>query len=116
MRKSISFIIFFLGIIFVSGVLFYSGQEHTLVINNVYSKKNESKNIVVKIDGEKEKKVGKNKKVVMNLKGKKHNLTLIIDGLERQEVIKFNLNKSAEISLENLVVKDKKWLKIISQY
>ncbi|MGL6025086.1 MAG: hypothetical protein ACRC0F_10775, partial [Cetobacterium sp.] len=113
MRKSINLIIFFLGVVFVIGMLYSSGQEHTLIINNIYSVKDKSKNIVIKIAGEKERKIGKNKKIVMNLKGKTHSVIIKADGLEKAEIIEFNLNKGAEIILENFLAQNSNWFKII---
>lgn len=116
MRKSINLIIFFLGVVSVIGMLYSSGQEHTLIINNIYSVKDKSKNIVIKIAGEKERKIGKNKKIVMNLKGKTHSVIIKADGLEKAEIIEFNLNKGAEIILENFLAQNSNWFKIIDQH
>lgn len=116
MRKKISIISFFVLIFLVSGILYLTGQEHTLIINNVYSDKKLSKNIIIKNLGEKEKKVGKNKKIILDLKGDTHKFILEVDGEEKSGVIKFDLNKSAELEVENFLSNQKDWLKKINQY
>ncbi len=116
MRKKISLAIFFIIVFIVGWILYSSGQQHTLVINNIYSDKKMSKNIVVKVFGEKDKKVGKNKKAVMDLKGSSHKFLIEIDGVKKEGVIKFSLNKSAELEVENFLNEKEGWLKETEQY
>ncbi|MCQ8211374.1 hypothetical protein NON08_02155 [Cetobacterium somerae] len=116
MRKKISITIFFLLISLIGGILYLTGQEHTLIINNVYSNKKLSKNIIIKNLETKDKKIGKNKKVILNLKGSSHKFILEVDGEEKEGIIEFSLNKSGELQIEDFLNDKKDWLKEINQY
>lgn len=116
MSKNIGITIF-LAIIFIVGwILYLTGQEHTLIINNNYKNKDMSKNIVVKIYGEKDKKVGKNKKVIIDLKGMNHKFSVITDEKQIDGVINFKMNKSGELEIEKFLNNEENWLKTIDQY
>ncbi|MDX8335377.1 MULTISPECIES: DUF6672 family protein [Cetobacterium] len=116
MRKKISITLFFVIVIIISWGFYSSGQEHTLIINNIYTDKQMSKNLIIKVDGGKDKKLGKNKKIVMDLKGLNHKFLIEIDGEKKEGIIKFNLNKSAELKIENFLTDNGDWLKEINQY
>ncbi|WP_297596648.1 DUF6672 family protein [uncultured Cetobacterium sp.] len=116
MKRVLGILSFFLGIIFITFILFYTGQEHTLIIDNKYKEKNESKNIVFKIEGEKAKKISKNKKAILELKGLKHKFEIEIDGENFYGEINFSLNRGSEIMVENFVAKKEEWIKSIPQY
>lgn len=116
MRKKISIIIFFVLIFLIGGILYLTGQEHTLIVNNVYSNKELSKNIIVKNLETKDKKIGKNKKVILNLKGNSHKFILVVDGEEKKGIVEFSLNKSAELQVEDFLNGKKDWLRKIDQY
>lgn len=116
MKRIATLLSFFIGVCFVSFILFYTGQEHTLVIDNKYQEKTESKNIVFKISGQKDKKISKNKKAVMELKGIKHEFIVEIDGVSYPGELKFPLNKGSEILIENFLSQKGEWIKSIPQY
>lgn len=116
MKRIIALLSFFIGICFISFILFYTGQEHTLVIDNKYQDKNESKNIIFKIPGQKEKKISKNKKNIFELKGVKHKFIVEVDGVNYPGELKFSLNKGNEILIENFLTQKGDWIKSIPQY
>ncbi|MEG0068210.1 DUF6672 family protein [Cetobacterium sp.] len=116
MKRIVALLIFFIGICLISFSLFYTGQEHTLVIDNKYEDKSESKNIVFKVPGQKDKKISKNKKAILELKGIKHEFIVEIDGTSYPGELKFPLNKGSEILVENFLTQKGEWIKTIPQY
>ena len=72
MGKKLSILIFVWIVCLIGWVLYSTGQEHTLIVNISYKNKDMSTNIVINISGEKDKKIGKNKKAVFDLKGITH--------------------------------------------
>lgn len=116
MRRKISIGIFIIILLSIIAVLFYTGQEHTLIVDNKYKNKNESKNISFKLGDEKEKKVSKDKKIVLDVKGMRKSFTLIIDGKEIKGELYFNYNKGGELNIEKFLKGEENWLVPINQY
>ncbi|MGL4641966.1 MAG: DUF6672 family protein [Cetobacterium sp.] len=116
MRRIVVLISFFFSLVLISYFLYVSGQEHTLIFNNIYKDKAESKNIVLKIAGEKDKKISKNRKTVIELKGKQHKFIIESDGQIKEGIVKFSLNKGAEVEIENFMKSENSWIKEIEQY
>ncbi|MGL4976648.1 MAG: DUF6672 family protein [Cetobacterium sp.] len=116
MKKNIGVILFFLLVILVSGGLYRFGQEHTLIVNNSYTDKDMSKNITITILNQKPKKISKNRKSVIELKGVKHDFVVEIDGIKKEGTLKFSLNRGIELSVENFMKSNENYLKEINQY
>lgn len=116
MRKTVGLISFFFALLAVSYLLYTTGQEHTLVFNNIYNDKTESKNLVLKISGEKDRKINKNRKVVVELKGK--NQKFIIENGEqiKEAEVNFSLNRGVEVEIEKFLNSEENWMKEIGQY
>lgn len=116
MRRKISIGIFYIVISLVGVALYLTGQEHTLIVDNNYQNKEMSQNIVIKISGEKDKKIGKNKKAILDLKGMTHKFSIEVNGKQVDGTVVFKLNKSGELEVEKFLNNEKNWLKIINQY
>ncbi|MGL5279066.1 MAG: DUF6672 family protein [Cetobacterium sp.] len=116
MRKKLSISIFLTTICLIGWILYSTGQEHTLIVNNNYKNKDMSTNIVIKISGQKDKKIGKNKKAVFDLKGVTHKFSILANEKEIEGVINFKMNKSGELEVEKFLNNEESWLKTIDQY
>lgn len=114
MKKGTSVFIFLTLISVVSYYLFTTGQSHPLLINNKFGNKKEAKNIIFKISGEKDKKISKNKKSIIYIKGKEKKFEIESDGKIYKGIIKFKINKGAEIFVEKFINSEKKWRQDIS--
>ncbi|WP_297406177.1 DUF6672 family protein [uncultured Cetobacterium sp.] len=115
MKRIVILGLFFLGVLGIVYSLFVTGQNHTLIINNRFNEKGLSKNIVFQIEGYKDKKVRKNKKAIMNIKGKNKSFTLRIGDKKYIGKLKFSLNKGGELSIEKYL-NDEIYFKDINQY
>lgn len=116
MKKTLAISGFFVGLLIICYILFSTGQEHTFIIDNKYKNKENSQNIVLIIEGEKDKKIGKNKKYITDLKGRKHTFIIKIDTKTVRKEIVFPLNRGIEVSVEKLVEDKNDWYKVVSQY
>ena len=116
MRKKLSILIFLSLVCLIGWILYSTGQEHTIIVNNNYKNKDMSTNIVIKISGEKDKKVGKNKKAVFDLKGVTHKFSILVNEKQIDGVVNFKMNKSGELDVEKFLNNEENWLKTINQY
>lgn len=115
MKRIVILGLFFLGVLGIVYSLFVTGQNHTLIINNRFNEKGLSRNIVFQIEGYKDKKVRKNKKAIMNIKGKNKSFTLRIGDEKYIGKLKFSLNKGGELSIEKYL-NNEIYFKDINQY
>lgn len=115
MKRVVILGLFFLGVLGIVYSLFITGQNHTLIINNRFKEKGLSKNIVFQIEGYKDKKVRKNKKAIMNIKGKNKEFIIKIDNKEYTGKLNFKINKGGELSIEEYLKKNS-YFKDINQY
>lgn len=116
MRKVLGLGSFFFILVVISYFLYFSGQEHTLIFNNTYKNKAESKNVVLRVAGEKDRKINKNRKVVIELKGREHKFIIEADGKIKEGIVKFPLNRGAEIDIEKFLQSENNWIKEVGQY
>ncbi|MGL5902635.1 MAG: DUF6672 family protein [Cetobacterium sp.] len=116
MKKNVGVILFFMLIILISGGLYIFGQEHTLIVNNNYFDKDMSKNMIITILNQKPKKISKNRKSVIELKGINHKFIVEVDGIKKEGTLKFSLNRGVELSVENFMKNNENYLKKIRQY
>lgn len=116
MRKYITLSISSIFIIALIIILYVTGQQHTLIINNIYSNKDLSKKIIIQYENNKQKKLKPNKKTVIKLKGTTHHFTIITKDKTKNGIINFKINKNAQLMVEKYLDNQENWLEIMPQY
>ncbi|MGL6113894.1 DUF6672 family protein [Cetobacterium sp. SF1] len=116
MKKKLKIIFSLIILVSIIGILYITGQEHTVIIDNKYENKKLSQKIEVIFEGEKLKKVGPNKKVLMEVKGYKRKFIVKGENFQKEFVLDLPLNKGIEINIENLLNDKKDWAKKILLY